>query len=561
VNTGVISRSEWRWCGGAAMAVMALTCLPYLFLWGVTPPGMRFLGFVVNLDDQCVYLAWMKQASEGHFLLRNLWTADPQRGINVHLLFWLLGVFSRATSLALPLVYHGGRLLLGAGVLLLFYRFTAFYTEDVFARRTCFWLAALSAGFGWLYHPGGIQGFVDWWQPEAITFQSLYSNALFCSGLVLMLGVLVGLADAERSHKGNRFRWAVVAGGAGALLANIHSYDVFTLAAVWITYLLVRGIVERRLPVASLLDSILVAALALPAVAYQVYVYQTEPVFRARADMTLTVSPAWWKLVLGYGLLVPLAAWGAALLVKESRTREEGARLWLPIIWATVGLAVPYLPVSFQRKMVMGLHLPVALLAGIGLAQLARLAAARAPKHLANKARAAVAVAGVTLTIPTNVLVITHQLAQAVTENLSTTQLHPVFWKETEFAALRWADEHLTGDPVLQSLTVSAVLIPPFTGHRVWAGHWSETPAFYLSPENSKVGEVNRFFTRWMPPTERERWLRERSITHVIFGPYERGLDRGGTGGVEAQLREARFLEPLHTAGTGDDAVTIYAVR
>ena len=84
MNSSVVSRSEWRWCISAAAAVMALTCLPYLFLWGVTPPGMRFLGFVVNLDDQSVYLAWMKQASEGHFFLRNLWTADPQRGINVH---------------------------------------------------------------------------------------------------------------------------------------------------------------------------------------------------------------------------------------------------------------------------------------------------------------------------------------------------------------------------------------------------------------------------------------------------------------------------------------------
>lgn len=557
----MIARSEWRWCLGAATAVMALTCLPYLLLWGVTPPGMRFLGFVVNLDDQCVYLAWMKQAGEGHFLLRNLWTADAQRGINVHVLFWLLGVVAQITTLALPLVYHGGRLLLGAGVLLLFYRFTAYYTADIFTRRTCFGLAALSAGFGWLYHPDGIQGFVDWWQPEAITFQSLYSNVLFCGGLACMLAILVGLVAAEGGDHQARRRGVIAAGCAGAVLANIHSYDMFPLAATWITYLLVRTAVERRLPVTSILNSLLVAALTLPAVAYQLYVYTHEPVFRARADMTLTASPAWWKLVLGYGLLVPLAAWGATRLVQESRKQEGGTRLWLPVIWAVVGLAVPYLPVSFQRKMVMGLHLPIALLAGIGLAHLAQMASARATKQAVHRARAGVALAGVALTTPTNVLVISHQLAQAVGQNVSTTQLHPVFWPETEFAALRWADEHLEGDPVLQALTVSAVLIPPFTGNRVWAGHWSETPGFYLSPENSKMGEVNRFFTRWMPPAERERWLRQRGITHVLFGPRERLFDRSGTGQVEGQLREAPFLESLHTDGSGDDAVTIYALR
>src|SRR5437879_9193177 len=109
---------------------MALTCLPYLIVWNATPPGTTFLGFLVNLDDQCVYVAWMKQAHDGHFFLRNLWTADPQRGINVHVLFWLLGVIARVTAAPLPLVYHLGRLLLGGTVLLLFYRLTSWFTED-----------------------------------------------------------------------------------------------------------------------------------------------------------------------------------------------------------------------------------------------------------------------------------------------------------------------------------------------------------------------------------------------------------------------------------------------
>jgi hypothetical protein len=276
---------------------------------------------------------------------------------------------------------------------------------------------------------------------------------------------------------------------------------------------------------------------------------------------------------LGYGLLVPLAAWGATLLVRESRKRDEGARLWLPVIWATVGFVVPYLPVSFQRKMVMGLHLPIALLAGVGLSHLARWVTGRASRVASQppagsrlgtrdpRLATAIVAAGVVLTAPTNVLVVSHQVAQAVSQNLSTTQYHPVFWWATELDALEWADEHLPDDPVLQALTISSVLIPPFTGHRVWAGHWSETPGFAVSPQNSKIGEVNRFFTRWMPPEERERWLRERGITHVFFGPRERQFDQGGTGNVEAQLREARFLEPLHTAGTGDDAATIYALR
>src|SRR5262245_50130784 len=183
---GAVTRAEWRWCLRAALLVMMLTCLPYLWLWRMTPPGLSFLGFPVGPDDQCVYLAWMRQAADGHFFLRSLWTNDPQRGLNVHLLFWLLGVTARLTSLSLPVVYQCGRVLLGAAVLLLFYRLTAFFTTSVMTRRVSLALAALSAGFGWLYpvpFPGGL---VDSWQTEAITFQSLYTNTLFCAGLALM---------------------------------------------------------------------------------------------------------------------------------------------------------------------------------------------------------------------------------------------------------------------------------------------------------------------------------------------------------------------------------------
>src|SRR5438046_491079 len=81
-ESGEVTRREWRWCLGAAAVVMALTCLPYLWLWRMTPPGLQFLGFPVGPDDQCVYLAWMRQAADGHFFLRSLWTNDPQRGLN-----------------------------------------------------------------------------------------------------------------------------------------------------------------------------------------------------------------------------------------------------------------------------------------------------------------------------------------------------------------------------------------------------------------------------------------------------------------------------------------------
>lgn len=550
---GTVSHREWRWCLGAAALVMALTCLPYLWLWRMTPPGHTFPGFLVSLADQCVYMAWMKEAAEGHFFLRSLWTNAPQQGLNVHLLFWLLGIVARVTALPLPIVYHGARLLLGGAVLVLFYRLTAFFTAEVSARRTALGLAAFSAGFGWLSAAPYLQGPVDTWQTEAITWQALYSNALFCAGLALILAVVGSLVAAERT--GQR-RWAVTAGLAGALLANIHSYDVFTVVAVWGIYLITRALTERRLPLRSLGDSAVAALIALPAVAYQLYVYTHEPVFRQRAALTLTPSGEWWKLVLGYGLLVPLAVGGAWALLGKRRVGESRAYRWLPVVWAVVGFLVPYLPFSFQRKLGMGLHLPLALLAGIGLTHLAQSLTRRLPRRQAGNARGALVVAVIALTMPTNVLKLVREVRLAVHENWSENRVQPAYWEQSELAAMAWADQHLEDEAVIQALTVTATLIPPFAGRRVWAGHWSETPGF-----EEKLYEVVGFFATPLPPAERLRFLRERGISHLLFGPRERAWDQRRGGYVEPQLRSAPFLVPLHTAGEGSHATTIYAVR
>ena len=43
----------------------------------------------------------------------------------------------------------------------------------------------------------------------------------------------------------------------------------------------------------------------------------------------------------------------------------------MPIAWATAGFGVAYLPFAFQRKMIMGTHVPLCLLAALAVAGLA----------------------------------------------------------------------------------------------------------------------------------------------------------------------------------------------
>src|SRR5207248_10882570 len=121
--------------------------------------------------------------------------------------------------------------------------------------------------------------------------------------------------------------------------------------------------------------------------------YRREPVFPHRLAIE-TLSPPFRLYLKGYGLLLPLAAYGLLALLRSRGVRAQPHALLLPV-WVVAGFAIAYLPVPFQRKLVMGLHFPLALLAGLGIAGLARLLS---PRLLVRRALATALVAITALT-------------------------------------------------------------------------------------------------------------------------------------------------------------------
>jgi arabinosyltransferase C len=539
---------------------MGATLLPYLFVMAIAPPGSTFSGFMWNPDDQCVYLSWMEQARQGHFFLRNLFTNDEQRGISVHLFFWLLGRIGALTHLPGPTIYHAARILFGITTLMLAYRLHAFFTPDLGTRRLGFWMVSLSAGLGWLPFFWDYKGHgpVDVWQPEAITFASIYTNGLFCISLTLMLGIVILLLQAEVMGQA---RYALGAGITCFLLANIHGYDVITLAAVWGTYLLVKGIATRRVPWRDLGMAGIAAAVAFPAAAYQYYVFSVDPVFSKRVEVA-TTSPGFWRYLLGYGLLLPLAAMGAW---------KGRAGVGFLIVWSVVGFAVPYLPVSFQRKMVMGLHFPLALLAAEGaMALVSRFAAGKLdtkPDGTKTPARrismqSAILFLLVAFTSGSNVRYVIRDVEKAV-QNQASTGIHPVFWPDREYAAMRWMAANTPDRSVVLASTAIGSVIPAIAGRTVYAGHWGETPRFA-----EKFQEIYAFYRLDWPPAQRERFLRQRGITHVYVGSWEQNIRRVTDARLPAppgplDLSREPYLTRIYPApGAPDpDGVVIYALK
>ncbi len=480
---------EWRWVSLVSLGIVLLASIPYLFGYAIAPTEHEFIGLTRNVDDALVYLSWMRQAADGHFFTRNLFTSEPQVGHGVNLLFYGLGRFAGTTHLPLIVVFHAARLIFGAGLLMLVYAFSRLWIADIRGRRLVLLVTGFSAGLGWLIPVGeGFDRSVDLWQPEAITFLSIYLSPLFSFSLILMLGSLYLLQVHGAT---GRTRYAVCAGLLLLILGNVHSYDVIPIGMTWALCALA-SLLRRPRNARPLVGGLIAAVIGMPSAAYQAYIYLHEPVFRLRADVP-TLSPSIVFYLLGFGLLIPLAALGVRRLM--SNRADYG----LLACWVIMAVAAAYLPISFQRKLVMGAHIPLSILAGMGLAAVTE----------GLRGRAAVTAAALVILVPSNVVFLAQDMARVIANEPHTTA-HAPFVSKDELAALDYLRRHSRPGDIVLAQPPFASLVPAFTGRTVYCGHWGETARF-----EEKLRQVLTFFAE---PDEVEHhmdFVRRHGIVYV----------------------------------------------
>jgi len=568
-----------------------VSCIPYAlgyFLAPVVGGGSFFIGTPYNIDDFCNYLSWLRQMADGHFYIHNLFTTDPQKDIEFNVFFWLLGRVMAVTHCSPQAALQGARVGGGLALLWLVYRFYKFcLPHNVPARLTALGFACLSSGLGWAEWahwqdknlPGGP---VDSWQPEAYTFLSVYTSALMTVSQVLILGALYALLVAERTGK---WRYAVLAGVCGGILGNMHSYDVLHLSAAWGLFLVVWTIVKRGKGVArSWLRAALALALTLPTTLYIFYMYRTEAVFQKRANVpTLSPGvlvhwhdhalrlPAPWHYFLGYGFVFALAVLAGVLLARRVMPLSEGASeptpplsppsltgegagglgsssqpLLFAACWAVAGLVIAYFPMAFQRKMLMGEHLPLCLLAGVGAAWLA---AHYAPRHQA------LALALMVLaTAPSNVLFLVRDCRHLAFDK-SETHLFP-FLDEPLMGVYSWVRANTPPDAAVVGFPGLCTYLPGETGRSVWAGHWAETPHY-----GRKDAEFADAFDRATPDADRHAFLLN---THAqyLFYPNDVSQATFKRHGMVHQYVELTQAPPPYLRQTyRNDRFTVYEIH
>jgi len=493
-----------------------------------TQRGRANLWYMHNGADTAVYFAYVRNVADGRFFQRNLFGIEDQGSLIVNLFFNVLGWTARVTGLSVPVIMELSRLAVGLLLIRAVWWLVTLVVEETRARRTALVAVCFFSGLGWtwLFSSRAGSGPPDFISPVVNTFYSVLFSSLFTVSLLLMVGVL---GWAWRSEVERKARYAVASGVCAMLLGNIHSYDILTVVAIWLGVLAAAGF-AKKLTWGTLGRVGIVAGFVAIALFYQWYSLRAAGVLEHRDTVpTLTAPPL--TVLLAFGLMVPLglyAAWKAKDRFAHPEVFVAGSVFLL--VWFGVNLLLGYAPVNFQRKLLLGSHIPIAILAGVGLAALT--------SAMQGMTRAFAWGTSVLLLSLTNLVVLREKVRfvldepsrAAVRPYLTPGEVDVIAWLQAntaptsriqampEFPIAGNEERRLTdGDPLDITLPL---LIPGLTGRAVYAAHWGETPTF---PKRLK--ELYEFAKRETSDVRREAWLRDAKIDYLVVNRPAVGVD------------------------------------
>lgn len=469
-NPPVSERKAWVRATGMALGAALLTTLPYALAAGTAPESSVFSGFLVNPLDGFSYLAKMRQGFHGAWLFQLPYAQDPGPGALIFTFYLALGHLSRLMGLALIETFHATRFVVTVLMGLAGYLFLRRAVSPGPGRSYAYALFLFGSGFGWIAGPLGWLT-SDLLIPESIPLYSAFVNPHFPLALA-------AVAASAWLGLGERHGWGeyLAAGILGVVLGLVLPFAAMSLLAVlglWSIWELARGWNggERSLPASTGI----VAALAMgcaPFLAYDLLLTLRHPVLAVWNQQNQTPSPPPLSFIAGYGPVLVFAIVGLV------RNRVwQGRRGRLLVSWVFVNSLLLYAPFNLQRRLSLGLFLPLAALAGMGLRSVAQ---GRQSRHW-------VPALVVILALPSNLFAMAAGVVE-VADGEPSLLLTP-----GERAGYRWIEENLAGSTILGAPRTGNRL-PAYADVTVFYGHPFETPhaderrirveSFYRSEED-----------------------------------------------------------------------------
>ncbi|MCH7492342.1 hypothetical protein IID19_01980 [Patescibacteria group bacterium] len=458
-----ITKKEWLLVFLVALLVIMLTAAPFLYGYFTRPADSVFTGLHhLAPGDTNVFLSMIEQVKQGNNVFLNLYTSEPQSRILTNPLWlsvgWLAKIFNMPNLLALQVA----RSIWIVIFIFVLYLFLAYLFRDVNKRKWVLFLVLFSSGLGVFFNPflfdvnNIYEHPTDIWVTESITFLTLLHSPHVIASLTLIILIFLLMLLAFDTDK---LRFSIGAGMAAFFLLWFHPFNGPTIYVTLGVYLLVIFIRQRKVSWRYIRHYLILSIIPLPIVVYLYLLSQLDWVIRNWAAQNILSSPSVWMYLIGYGFIFVLASLGLWVSIKRFDSKKT-----FIVIWAMVTSILIYMPVSFQRRMSEGWHIPLSILAFLGILFLF-------DRLGNNKTKKLVLVMALLIFLPlTNIQIIGQDFYL-----FQSKKSLPYYLHEEEVAAMHWLRDNSGIEEVVFSSFYIGNYIPAYSGRIVWIGHGPQT--------------------------------------------------------------------------------------
>ncbi len=360
-------------------------------------------------------------------------------------------------------------------------------------------LASLGAGLGWLQMPLGwildpqISP-IDFWLIDAYLLFSLALFAHFSAAIAALVLALTAFLDQIHQPRWQNIALIAIC----ALFVQIVNPIAFILADLAMVGAFVFSCWKnRKMDWKLFLTLGFLALIQIPLLVYSLILLTQDPIWARFTQQNATLSPPLPYLFFGFALFWPFACLG---IIRTLQKRE--ATFGWAAFWVISAFGLAYLPVAIQRRFLLAVAIPLAVLATPALIDFSAWLSQRF--HL-GKFTGAVFVTALILLTP--LVMVTGYSVNFFSQPASFFEPAPLI------QAVDWLNKNSAPNQVVLASEPTAQLVAIRTPLKLYFGHVMETLHYAR-----KAQEVEGLYRGEQPAT----WLTAQDIDWVIWGPHEK---------------------------------------
>ena len=487
------------WFVFIAIAILTFSYIPFFVGHSSETDKWRFRGTYFDTEDYAVHLSMMQAGRLGDWAYQLRFTDEIHSPAYLRLFYLVLGHISKWIGLSVESTYQLARWVFGFGALYFIYKVCQRFLPKKNQARAAFLLAVIGAGTGWIMLFLGVPlkpiSPIDFWLIDAYIFFSISLFPSFSFSLLLMAVSVSLFFDFLETSK-----WNLVFGICflAILSQTTNPISFAAIDAAFAGTTLMLCLQKHKLKTRHIIALICIAFSQIPLLVYNFLVLSRTPIWSQFTNQNLTLSPPFSFYLLGFAPFLLFTPYTIYLAIREKISTLLGLTFW---VFASFSLA--YLPVAIQRRFLLGVTIPLAILAIYGLSRLIQ----KVPFLLKRES----------LIYFTYILfssISTIYLILGLSIFLKTLPAERFYPKELDDAFI-WLEENAAPNEfVLADISTSQILAQK-TDLRVYVGHEMETIRF-----EEKKQKMQTFFKN---PLSSD-WLLQTQIHWVIFGPYEKKI-------------------------------------